>query len=132
MYGPELIEAFREFKAIWDPDWKMNPGKVVDPYPITSNLRLGPDYIPPQVATHFAFPDDHGSFAHAAMRCVGVGECRRHTTDGTVMCPSYMATREEMHSTRGRAHLLFEMLHGGALQDGWRSASVEEALDLCL
>ena len=132
MYGPELIEAFREFKAIWDPDWKMNPGKVVDPYPITSNLRLGPDYHPPEVKTHFAFPDDRGSFAHAAMRCVGVGECRRHRTDGTVMCPSYMATREEMHSTRGRAHLLFEMLHGGALREGWKSEAAEAALDLCL
>jgi Fe-S oxidoreductase len=132
MYGPELIEAFREFKAIWDPAWKMNPGKVVDPYPITSNLRLGPDYRPPHPKTHFAFPDDHGSFAHAAMRCVGVGECRRHRTDGTVMCPSYMATREEMYATRGRAHLLFEMLHGGVLERGWKSDAAEAALDLCL
>lgn len=132
MYGPELIAAFREFKAIWDPDGKMNPGKVVDPYPITSNLRLGPDYRPPKVETRFAFQDDHGSFAHAATRCVGVGECRRHTTDGTVMCPSYMATREEMHSTRGRARLLFEMLHGGPIRDGWKSEAVEAALDLCL
>jgi FAD/FMN-containing dehydrogenase/Fe-S oxidoreductase len=133
MYGPELIEAFREFKAIWDPAGRMNPGKVVDPYPITSNLRLGPEYRPPHPKTHFAFRDDHGSFAHAAMRCVGVGECRRHETDGGgVMCPSYMATREEMHSTRGRAHLLFEMLHGGPLERGWKSDAVEDALSLCL
>jgi FAD/FMN-containing dehydrogenase/Fe-S oxidoreductase len=132
MYGPELIEAFRAFKAIWDPDGKMNPGKVVDPYPITSNLRLGPEYQPPQMETSFAFKDDHGRFAHAAMRCVGVGECRRHTTEHGVMCPSYMATREEKHSTRGRARLLFEIMRGDPLQRGWRSDAVEDALDLCL
>jgi Fe-S oxidoreductase len=132
MYGPELIEAFREFRAIWDPEGKMNPGKVVDPYPITSNLRLGPDYRPPEVATHFDFAGDRHSFAHAAMRCVGVGECRRHAPDGGVMCPSYQATHEEKHSTRGRARLLFEMLHGGAIERSWRSDAVEDALSLCL
>lgn len=132
MYGPELLEAFRAFKQIWDPEWKMNPGKVVDPYPITSNLRVGPEYVPPHPKTYFKFPDDNGTFAHAALRCVGVGECRRHTTDEGVMCPSYMATREEKHATRGRARLLFEMLHGGVIEDGWRSREVEEALDLCL
>ena len=108
MFGDELVEAFREFKAIWDPDGKMNPGKVVDPYPITSNLRLGTDYSPPQPRTQFAFPEDRGSFAHATLRCVGVGKCRR--LGGGTMCPSYMVTREEKHSTRGRAPLLFEML----------------------
>jgi len=129
MFGPELIEAFREFKSIWDPDWKMNPGKVVDPYPLDSNIRLGPDFAPPQVKSHFAFLRDGGSFAHATTRCVGVGKCRR--TDGGVMCPSFMVTREEKHTTRGRAHLLWEMLNGEEL-DGWRSKEVEEALDLCL
>src|SRR4029077_1558290 len=104
MFGPELVEAFREFKSIWDPDRRMNPGKIVDPYPITSNLRISPDYRPPAVETHFAYPRDGGSFAHAATRCVGIGNCRR--LDGGVMCPSYMVTREEKHSTRGRAHLL--------------------------
>ena len=93
MFGPELVEGFREFKSIWDPDWKLNPGKVVDPYPITSNLRLGAHYRPPKVKTHFAFPDDHGSFAHATTRCVGIGNCRH--TDGGVMCPSFMVTRDE-------------------------------------
>ncbi len=132
MYGPELIQAFREFKAIWDPEGKMNPGKVVDPYPITSNLRLGPDYRPPQLKTHFHFKPEGGSFERVALRCVGVGECRRHHTDNGVMCPSYMATMEEKHSTRGRGHLLFEMLHGGAITDRWKSDAVEEALDLCL
>jgi FAD/FMN-containing dehydrogenase/Fe-S oxidoreductase len=132
MYGPELMRCFREFKAIWDPRGKMNPGKVIDPYPITSNLRVGPDYRPPQLETHFRYPNDGGSFAHAVQRCVGVGKCRRIDSDGGVMCPSYMATREEKHSTRGRARLLFEMLHGGPLQEGWRSDAVEDALNLCL
>jgi hypothetical protein len=76
MFGPELIHAFHEFKAIRDPDWKMNPGKVIDPHRVDDNLRLGVDYRPPQVQTHFKFPgDDQGSFARATLRCVGVGEC---------------------------------------------------------
>jgi FAD/FMN-containing dehydrogenase/Fe-S oxidoreductase len=130
MFGPELMGAFREFKAIWDPTGRMNPGKVIDPHAITSNLRLGPDYNPPNPATHFRYPGDRGTFARAALRCVGVGECRRE--GGGVMCPSYMATREEMHSTRGRARLLWEMLNGEVIGDGWRSEPVKEALDLCL
>src|SRR4029079_7039861 len=109
----------------------MNPGKVVDPYPITSNLRLGPDYRPPRLDTRFSFPTE-GGWDRVAMRCVGVGECRRHHTENGVMCPSYLATREEKHSTRGRAHLLFEMMHGGPLKDRWKSDAVEDALDLCL
>jgi FAD/FMN-containing dehydrogenase/Fe-S oxidoreductase len=129
MFGDELVEAFREFKSIWDPDWKMNPGKVVDPRPITADLRLGTDYDPPAVDTHFAFQADGGSFAHATVRCVGIGKCRK-TSDG-VMCPSYMATREEKHTTRGRAHLLWAMLNGDELP-GFRSKEVLEALDLCL
>jgi len=132
MYGPELLQAFREFKEIWDPDWKMNPGKVVDPFPITSNLRIGPIDRLPEVKAYFAYKEDGGSFARAAQRCVGVGACRRRNSDHGVMCPSYMATGEERHSTRGRARMLFEMLHGGPIANGWRSKEVEEALDLCL
>lgn len=130
MFGPDLMQAFREFKSIWDPDWKMNPGKKIDPYPLDQDLRTGPDYNPRIVETHFQFPDDHGSFAAATERCFGVGQCRG--LDGGTMCPSFMATREEMHTTRGRAHLLFEMMRGDALQDGWRNKHVKEALDLCL
>lgn len=130
MFGEELVEAFREFKSIWDPDWKMNPGKVVDPYRITDDLRLGPEYRPPRLQTHFAYPQDGGSFAHATVRCVGIGKCRR--TEGGVMCPSYMVTREEKHSTRGRARLLFEMLEGNPVEGGWKSQEVFDALDLCL
>jgi Fe-S oxidoreductase len=130
MYGPELIEAFREFKSIWDPDGKMNPGKIVQPYHPTENLRLGVDYRPWSPKTHFQFPDDDGRFERAAMRCVGVGECRRF--DKGVMCPSYMVTREEEHSTRGRAHLLFEMFEGKEIDASWNNDSVKHALDLCL
>ena len=132
MYGPELMQAFREFKAIWDPEGKMNPGKVVDPFPITSNLRTGPAYQLPEMQSYFAYQEDGGSFTRATRRCVGVGACRRRDSEKGVMCPSYMATNEEEHSTRGRARLLFEMLHGGPIDDLWRSAAVEEALDLCL
>ncbi len=130
MFGDEMIQAFREFKAIWDPDGKMNPGKVVDPYLIDQNLRIGAHYSPPAPATFFQYPDDNGSFARATLRCVGVGECRR--LDGGTMCPSFMATREEKDSTRGRARLLFEMMEGNPLNDGWRDESVRDALDLCL
>jgi ferredoxin len=130
MFGAELVEAFREFKAIWDPAWKMNPGKVIDPYRLDENLRLGTDYDPPHPSTHFAFRREGGSIAKAALRCVGVGKCRR--PEGGTMCPSFMVTREEMHSTRGRAHLLFEMLQGEPLTGGWQDEHVKEALDLCL
>ena len=130
MFGRELVDAFREFKSIWDPRGKMNPGKVVDAYPLDSNLRLGTDYDPPVVDSTSALSRDQGSFARATLRCVGVGECRK--LDNGMMCPSYMVTREEKHSTRGRARLLFEMLRGDPLRDGWRDESVREALDLCL
>jgi FAD/FMN-containing dehydrogenase/Fe-S oxidoreductase len=134
MFGPELLDAFRAFKSIWDPDWKMNPGKIVDPYRIDENLRLGADYKPWNPQTYFKYPDDHGSFAHAALRCVGVGKCRRESGEGEqdTMCPSYMVTLEEMHSTRGRTHLLWEMMHGDVIRDGWRDPHIKEALDLCL
>ena len=130
MFGPQLVKAFAEFKAIWDPSNKMNPHKVVDPYLPGENLRLGPHYHPPQVETHFKFQDDGGSFPYATERCVGIGECRKEES-GT-MCPSYMVTKEEQHSTRGRAHLLFEMLQGDPMKGGWKSEPVREALDLCL
>ncbi len=130
MYGDELVEAFWEFKSIWDPHNKMNPGKVVHPYKLDQNLRWGTDYEPWEPRTHFTFEDDHGSFAFAANRCVGTGKCRKH--DGGTMCPSYMATKEEAYSTRGRARLLFEMLEGNPIDKGWQDEGVKDALDLCL
>jgi FAD/FMN-containing dehydrogenase/Fe-S oxidoreductase len=130
MFGPELVQAFREFKSAWDPDWKMNPGKLIDSYRLDENLRLGADYSPWEPKTNFKFADDHGSLAEATLRCVGVGKCRRE--EGGLMCPSYRATREEEHSTRGRAHLLWEMTQGKVIRDGWRSEEVKQSLDLCL
>jgi FAD/FMN-containing dehydrogenase/Fe-S oxidoreductase len=130
MFGPELINAFRQFKALWDPQNRMNPHKVVDAYLPTENLRLGADYKPLQPKTHFKFVEDGGSFANAAARCIGVGTCRKQ--DGGSMCPSYMVTLEEEHSTRGRAHMLFELLQGEVIDGGWKNEQVKQALDLCL
>jgi FAD/FMN-containing dehydrogenase/Fe-S oxidoreductase len=138
MFGPELIEAFRDFKMLWDPDNRMNPGKLSDAvrvYDPTENLRHHPpskSQSPKQSAleTHFVFAGDNRSFARATERCVGVGSCRN--TQGGVMCPSYRATGEEQHSTRGRAHLLWEMFSGALHEEGFRSEAVHEALDLCL
>ncbi|WP_234401751.1 FAD-binding and (Fe-S)-binding domain-containing protein, partial [Thermobifida halotolerans] len=135
MFGAELMPAFAEFKRIFDPDDRMNPGKLVhpdgsEPQRLDEHLRLGADYAPAEPDTRFGYPHDDASFAHAALRCVGVGKCRTHS--GGVMCPSYRVTREEEHSTRGRARLLFEMLRGDVIDDGWRSREVHEALDLCL
>ena len=113
MYGPELMQAMRTFKGLWDPQWKMNPGKIIDAELPDANLRFGAAYAPWNPETHFKFPEDKGSFANAALRCVGVGKCRR--TDHAFMCPSFLATQEEKDTTRGRAHLLFEMVHGRCL-----------------
>ena len=130
MFGPELMQAFREFKSAWDPEWKMNPGKLIEPYKLDENLRLGATYSPWEPKTNFQFVSDHGSLAQATLRCVGVGKCRRE--EGGLMCPSYRATHEEEDSTRGRAHLLWEMTQGEVIRDGWRSEEVKRSLDLCL
>jgi FAD/FMN-containing dehydrogenase/Fe-S oxidoreductase len=142
MFGPDLMQAFGEFKSLWDPGNRMNPDKVIEPidgagalYQPEESLRLGAGYQSPSPKTFFQFPDDHGSFGEATLRCVGVGACRKETA-GT-MCPSYMATREEQHSTRGRAHLLWELLEGKVIgsKNGtpdWHNEAVHEALDLCL
>ncbi|SDL31558.1 FAD-binding and (Fe-S)-binding domain-containing protein [Nonomuraea jiangxiensis] len=133
MFGADIIAAFGQVKAVFDPDNRMNPGKIVAPYGVTENLRLGADWTPAEPEVTFGYPDDQGSFQWAVMRCVGVGQCRSHT--GGVMCPSYRATGEEEHSTRGRARLLFEMLNGhtdATITDGWHSRAVHDALDLCL
>jgi FAD/FMN-containing dehydrogenase/Fe-S oxidoreductase len=150
MFGPELMHAFREFKLLWDPDNRMNPGKLVDAvrvYDPVENLRHlrwgqlasadprqkegapGPSHLGTW-EPHFAFTKDHGSLETATERCVGVGACRKAA--GGVMCPSYQATGEEMHSTRGRAHLLWEMLAGSLRSEGFQSDAVNEALSLCL
>ncbi len=132
MFGPELVGAFGEFKALWDPHGVMNPGKVVDPYPLDANVRYmslsEPSHLRP---TGYSFAKDSGSLLHASLRCVGVGRCRRD--DAATMCPSYRATRDEVQSTRGRAKLLGEMFQdGGPVRPAWRNEEVREALELCL
>ncbi len=130
MFGPELMRAFGEYKAVFDPGNKMNPGKVINPYRMDENLtRRG--FFPKEPVTFFRYPQDGGKFsAGAASRCVGIGKCRGD--EGGVMCPSYRVTREEEHATRGRARLLMEMVRGEVITDGWHSTEVRDALDLCL
>jgi Fe-S oxidoreductase len=136
MFGPALTAAFGEFKQLWDPDGLMNPGKVVDAYPLDANIRYSSLVEPVQLRpTGYAFDGDAGSLMKASLRCVGVGRCRRDDT--ATMCPSYRATRDEVHSTRGRAKVLSELFQSaGTRVDGtqasWRNQEVREALDLCL
>jgi FAD/FMN-containing dehydrogenase/Fe-S oxidoreductase len=130
IFGPELIGAFREFKRLLDPEGRMNPGVIVDPLPLDSKLRLGSKYHPAQVGTIFNFESD-GGLAGAALRCVGVGKCRK--VDAGTMCPSYMVTREELYSTRGRARLLFEALtNDDVLKGGLNDHALYDALQYCL
>jgi FAD/FMN-containing dehydrogenase/Fe-S oxidoreductase len=130
MYPPEIIEGFAAFKAAWDPDQRMNPHVIVAPRPLDQDLRLHTGPVAIDLTTKLAFHRDLDGFAGATRRCVGVGKCLND--HGGVMCPSYRATGEEQHSTRGRAHLLFEMASGNLVEGGWRSPEVRDALDLCL
>jgi hypothetical protein len=131
MFGDELMQAFREFKRLWDPDNRMNPGKLIDAYRVDEHLRAGPQYQPVTLATRLAFRSPAGDgFVRAVEHCVGMGKCR--AAQGATMCPSYRGTREERYSTRGRARLLAEMLRGELVTDGWASEEVKEALDWCL
>ncbi|GGZ45477.1 oxidoreductase [Streptomyces inusitatus] len=132
MYGEELVALFARFKDLWDPDGGMNPGMLVRPHRLDEGLRFAVLPSAP-VDTVFGYHADGGDFAGAVRRCVGVAKCRTEKpgTD-SVMCPSFRATGEEEHSTRGRARLLHEMLAGEVVRDGWRSTEVRDALDLCL
>ena len=131
MYGPELMQAMEQFKAIWDPANRLNPGKVVHAYRADENLRMGPAYKPVTLQTKLTFASQEGDgFQREIERCIGMGKCR--SLEGGTMCPSYRATREEKYSTRGRAHLFWEMLQGDVIGDGWQSREVKEALDTCL
>ncbi|MDV6013748.1 FAD-linked oxidase C-terminal domain-containing protein [Haloechinothrix sp. LS1_15] len=130
MYSAEALAAFAEFKAIWDPAGKLNPGVIVEPERAGQGLRMGPDHRWRELPTALALHADGGSIGTAVHRCIGVGKCLM--SSGGVMCPSYRATRNETDSTRGRARVLQEMLLGETVRDGWQSAEVGEALDLCL
>ncbi|MGX1029852.1 FAD/FMN-containing dehydrogenase/Fe-S oxidoreductase [Streptomyces ambofaciens] len=132
MYGAETVALFERAKAVWDPDDLLNPGMLVRPAPLDANLRFS--VLPRKpVDVAFGYPSDGGDFSAAVRRCVGVAKCRTASVPGAgVMCPSFRATGEEEHSTRGRARLLHEMLAGELVTDGWRSSEVRDALDLCL
>ncbi|MBD0863479.1 FAD-binding oxidoreductase [Gordonia sp. zg691] len=151
MYSPAMMAAFARFKSIWDPAGILNPGSIIDPPPITADLALADV---PRRSWPTSFDLGHGSsspgeprrasgpaatpelplldpFVHAVQGCIGVGRCRADT--GGVMCPSYRATRDEKDSTRGRARVLQDMVRTApTVEEGWRSADVAEALDLCL
>jgi FAD/FMN-containing dehydrogenase/Fe-S oxidoreductase len=129
MFGPALYNAFREIKRTFDPLNLLNPGKIVEAPPLTANLRYGPAYVTPQVATTFDFSAD-GGVVQAAELCAGVGACRKKH-EGT-MCPSYQATREEQHSTRGRANALRLAMTGQFGLEGLTDPALRETLDLCL
>ena len=128
LFGDTLYEAFKTVKRAFDPENLLNPGKITEAPPITEDLRYGEDYQVLPLQTHFDFSKDDG-FMGAIEMCTGVGECRK-TGTGT-MCPSFMATRDEDHSTRGRANLLRDAMNG-RLAGGLTSKAVYDALDLCL
>jgi Fe-S oxidoreductase len=130
MYGDDGLRLLAEMKDTWDPGRVMNPGVIVDPPALDAGIRHDGPAKDRKPLTLFAYAGDNHDFAQAQRRCVGIGKCRQHS--GGVMCPSYQVTREELHSTRGRAHLLWEMLQGEVVTDGWRSTEVRDALDLCL
>lgn len=130
MYPPEIIDLFGRFKDLWDPTGVLNPGIIVRPPPVTVDLRsLRPITLDSKAS--LAFAHDGGSFRAAADRCIGVGRCVS-TQGQALMCPSFRATGDEQHSTRGRARLLQELLTGELTAEGWRSETVRDALDLCL
>jgi FAD/FMN-containing dehydrogenase/Fe-S oxidoreductase len=129
MFGPELYEAFRSIKRTFDPEGIFNPGKIVDSPPITANLRFGAGYRTPDPVTIFDY-SEYGGMGRAVEMCSGLGACRK-TLDGT-MCPSYMATREEKHSTRGRANTLRLAMAGRLDDEGLGYDEVYDVLDLCL
>lgn len=129
MFGESLMQAFREFKRAWDPESRMNPGKLIDAYKMDEHLRFGPSYTRPHTHTTLSFVEDVDGFARASERCIGMGKCRAQSG---AMCPSYQASNEERYSTRGRAHLLHEMLRGDVILDGWENRQIADSLEHCL
>jgi FAD/FMN-containing dehydrogenase/Fe-S oxidoreductase len=131
MYSPEAIGLFRQIKGVFDPRNLLNPGNLVDPDPVDANIRVS-QARPVRTQLALAYHHDGGDFNQAVHRCTGVGKCRVDTRVlGGVMCPSFLATKDEKDSTRGRARVLQEMLDGDLAPD-WRSEAVHDALDLCL
>ncbi|HTR96118.1 MAG TPA: FAD-linked oxidase C-terminal domain-containing protein [Trebonia sp.] len=132
MYSPAAIGLFGAVKRLFDPANLLNPGVIVDPAPLDAALRV-PLALPIRRGLGFAYPHDGGDFTAAVHRCTGVGKCRAdNTASGGVMCPSYLATRDEKDSTRGRARVLQELANGSLVSAGWQAPEVAEVLDLCL
>ena len=128
-FGAELYGVFEQIKRLFDPAGLMNPGKIIATPPMHSHLRFGPGYQPRTTEGYFRYPDT-GTLLAAAEQCTGVGACRK--TWSGVMCPSYQATRDELHSTRGRANALRLALTGQLDEKGIASPLLAEAMDLCL
>ncbi|HKK45715.1 MAG TPA: FAD-linked oxidase C-terminal domain-containing protein [Balneolaceae bacterium] len=128
--GPDMIPLLKKVKQIWDPENIFNPGKIVDPKPMEADLRYSPSYKRPEVDTHFKWRREQ-SFADAVELCNGAGVCRKLADSGGTMCPSYMATKQEKDSTRGRANL-FRQLFSGKQKEAFQSEELHDALDLCL
>jgi FAD/FMN-containing dehydrogenase/Fe-S oxidoreductase len=132
MYSATAIGLFGAVKQLFDPANLLNPGVIVDPAPLDADLRV-PLAAPLRRGLGFGYASDGGDFSAAVHRCTGVGKCRAdNTASGGVMCPSYLATRDEKDSTRGRARVLQELANGSLVSSGWQSPEVAEALDLCL
>jgi FAD/FMN-containing dehydrogenase/Fe-S oxidoreductase len=132
MYSQPIMQAFAEFKALWDPLNRMNPGKLIHAMPVDTNLRMGPGYRRREIESPFTYDARLGNqgLARESERCIGMGKCR--SLEGGTMCPSFRATREEKYSTRGRARLFFELLKGEVIEDDWQNEEVKDSLDLCL
>ncbi len=129
LYGPKLVEAFRKVKTAFDPQGILNPGKIVEPLPMDANLRYGEGFESQQPSTVLDF-GAHGGMAGLADMCSGIGQCRQRLV-GT-MCPSYMATGDETHTTRARANALRHALSNKPLLDGLADPQLEDVFDLCL
>ncbi|MEU8804011.1 FAD-linked oxidase C-terminal domain-containing protein [Spirillospora sp. NPDC048819] len=132
MYSPEALALFSAVKDVFDPDDVLNPGIIVRPAPVDADLRAV-QAVPLTRGLKLAHRDDRGDLSRAVHRCTGVGKCRAdNTASGGVMCPSYLATREEKDSTRGRSRVLQEVVSGKLGPDGWKSDALHDVLDLCL
>src|SRR5258707_15688055 len=125
-----MLKFLAAVKRAFGPTGLLTPGIIVDPEPVTASLAPLPLTDTTSSQSRFAYPHDRNGFADAVERCVGIARCR--SDFGGVMCPSYRATHDENHSTRGRSRALQEMLRGDVIIDGWRSPHVKDALDLCL
>lgn len=128
--GKEMVPLLKKVKEIWDPQYRFNPGKIVDPEPIDTDLRFSPEYASPQVETAFKWRKE-GSFAEAVEQCNGAGVCRKKADSGGTMCPSYMATLDEKDSTRGRANV-FRQIFASRQKEAFSSEEIKQALELCL